>query len=48
MKQYRFETSFFPMIKNSWGWIINEESFMKLEFFLNLSFEEIEEFFKLY
>jgi hypothetical protein len=56
-RMYTFETRYFPMIKNSWGWI-KEEIYFVYEFkkdssFINLeqnlfSFEEIEEFFKVY
>lgn len=56
-RMYIFETRYFPMIKNSWGWI-KEEFYFIYEFkkdssFINLeqnliSFEEIEEFFKVY
>lgn len=57
-RMYTFETRYFPMIKNSWGWIIKEfqffqnESFLELEFTnfnpSGLTFEEIIEFFKSY
>ncbi len=55
-RMYTFETRYFPMIKNSWGWIKNDSSFLELElkdisigFEQNkILFEEIIEFFKSY
>lgn len=55
MKNYTFETRFFPMVKNSWGW--EELEFTNFILFTDLSigfeqnkilFEEIKEFFKVY
>jgi hypothetical protein len=51
-RMYTFETRYFPMIKNSWGWIRKDSSFLELEFTnfksFGLTFEEIIEFFKSY
>ncbi len=55
MEYYIRENQYFPMIKNSWGWI--KEIFVyeveKNLYFMDLeqnfiSFEEIEEIFKVY
>ena len=48
MKYYIRETRFFPMIKNSWGWITKDESEYKFDLSIGLTFEEIIEFFKSY
>ena len=48
MKNYTFETQFFPIIKNSWGWIKQDIDYkFNIEQFF-MSFEEIIEFFKSY
>jgi hypothetical protein len=48
MKYYICETRFFPMIKNSWGWVVEDIEY-KFDLERNfILFEEIIEFFKSY